>query len=151
VRGEISVSMSHEINGNCRDSKTVQGAQPNQKSTPFIISLPLIFFIGFMLISQVANGMYVGLEKDPSGGFRLLQHLVLFSLAGDWLLKDTRHHHVDWVFDMGFFLFIAWPLILPFYLFKTRGFTAVLIILGFLGGYFVATLFGMIVSNSFLD
>ena len=48
---------------------------------------------------------------------------------------------------MGLFLDIAWPFILPYYLFKTRGADGPLVIRGFAGVYLRALLTGMMVCD----
>ncbi len=47
-------------------------------------------------------------------------------------------------FDMGLFLYVAWPLVLPYYLIKSRGAKGLLVITGFVAVYIGATLIGLI-------
>jgi hypothetical protein len=53
--------------------------------------------------------------------------VVLFTSLGPivavcaWLQKDARVTSVSSVHDWGFFLWLAWPLLIPWYAFKTRG------------------------------
>ena len=47
-------------------------------------------------------------------------------------------------FDMGLFLYVAWPLVLPYYLIKSRGAKGLLVILGFVAVYIGATFVGLI-------
>jgi hypothetical protein len=62
-----------------------------------------------------------------------LSYLGLFWLIGDWFMMDSKKRNIPWVFDMGFFLYLSWPVFIPVYLVKTRGFgKAALYILGFL-------------------
>jgi hypothetical protein len=58
------------------------------------------------------------------------------------LLKDSRSRGVGWVFDMGLFLYIAWPFVMPYYLLKTRGAKGLLLILAFAGVYVGALIAG---------
>jgi hypothetical protein len=44
---------------------------------------------------------------------------------------------------MGLFLYIAWPVIMPYYLVKTRGAKGLLVILGFVGAYLGAQMAGV--------
>jgi hypothetical protein len=48
-----------------------------------------------------------------------------------------------WVYDLGFFLCIAWPFVVPYYLVKTRGAKGLLVILAFIGAYVGATIVGI--------
>jgi hypothetical protein len=38
-----------------------------------------------------------------------------------WVQKDARRSGVAAVHDLGFFLWLAWPVLIPWYAFKTRG------------------------------
>ena len=38
-----------------------------------------------------------------------------------WLQQDARRTGVDSVHDLGYFLLLAWPIVIPWYAFKTRG------------------------------
>jgi hypothetical protein len=142
--------MQNEPLENHDTSQDDHDAPQNTRKKPPKISSAALMLLIFMFISQIAVGIYAGLEIEPSSGFTFLQYIVLFWLIGDWLIKDNRHHKVDWVFNMGFSLYVAWPLIIPFYLFKTRGVKTLLIILGFVEGYIGAALIGMLVSFLFL-
>jgi hypothetical protein len=54
-----------------------------------------------------------------------------------WLQKDARRTGVGAVHDLGFFLWLAWPVVIPWYVWRTRG----------LGGWkLLIALFACIVS-----
>ena len=55
------------------------------------------------------------------GSSVLVQYVVLFCLMGCWLERDSHEKRAGRVWDMGFFLSIAWPVIIPYHLIKTRG------------------------------
>ena len=38
-----------------------------------------------------------------------------------WLQQDARRTGVGSVHDLGYFLLLAWPVVIPWYAFKTRG------------------------------
>ena len=38
-----------------------------------------------------------------------------------WLQQDARRTGVGSVHDLGYFLLLAWPIVIPWYAFKTRG------------------------------
>jgi hypothetical protein len=73
--------------------------------------------------------------------------VALLWIIGWWLRADSRKHQVAWVHDMGLFLIIAWPFILPYYLIKSRGAWGLLNILGFMGVYVGATIIGILIST----
>ena len=100
------------------------------KTIPFII-------IGFIIFTQSVCGFYAIYDMAPPDGFVLLRYLGLFWLIGDWFSKDSKKHSIKWAYDMGFFLYIFWPIFIPYYLFTTRGFkSALAITLGYVALYF---------------
>jgi len=107
---------------------------------------PTILLYSFVVITQFAHGVYLGRQIEPPGAFTLLYWLGLLWIIGWWLRTDSRKHGVAPVYDMGFFLYIAWPLVMPYYLVKTRGAKGLLIILGFAGAYVGAAIVGITIS-----
>jgi hypothetical protein len=82
--------------------------------------LPIII-IGFVIFFQSVQGVYAANDMTPPGAFEFLSYLGLFWLVGDWFSRDSKEYKVKWAYDMGFFLYVAWPILIPWYLFKTRG------------------------------
>jgi hypothetical protein len=99
----------------------------------------------FVLVTQFIFGLYGARGVDPPGSYRLLYALAFLWLFGWWLQQDSRQHRFKWVYDLGLFLYIAWPVIIPYYLFKTRGVKAFLTILTFLAVYVGTYIMGMMV------
>jgi len=103
---------------------------------PGKITIQVIILLVFVVITRAIDGFYAIYDRNPSGAFVLLSYLGLFWLIGDWFMRDSRKNRVDWAFDMGLFLYISWPVFIPFYLFKTRGFKkAFFITFGFIALY----------------
>ena len=100
------------------------------KIIPFII-------IGFIFFTQSVYGFYAIYDLEPPGSFVMLSYLLLFWLIGDWFSKDSKRYNIEWVYDMGFFLYIFWPIFIPYYLFVTRGLKSTIsITLGYVALYF---------------
>src|SRR5712691_5941935 len=89
----------------------------------------------FLVTAQIVSGIYLSRGIEPPGAYRLLHTIGFLWIIGWWLQKDSQKHGVKWVFDLGFFLTIAWPFIMPYYLLKTRSVSALLTILAFVGVY----------------
>jgi hypothetical protein len=103
---------------------------------------PTILLFSFVVITQFAEGVYLGRQIEPPGAFSLLRWAALLWIIREWLRTDSRERGVASVYDIGFFLCIAWPVVMPYYLVKTRGAKGLILILGFVGAYFGATLSG---------
>jgi polyferredoxin len=107
---------------------------------------PSVLLYSFVVITQFAYGLYLGQQIETPGAYALLHWAAQLWIIGWWLRTDSRKQAVVWVYDLGLFLFLAWPLILPYYLVKTRGAKGLLVILGFIGAYLGATVVGTILS-----
>lgn len=99
----------------------------------------------FLVSTQIIEGIYLSRNTEPPGAYVLLHKMGFLWIIGWWLQKDSRKRGVRWVYDLGFFLTIAWPFIMPYYLFKTRSVRALLTILAFLGVYLGAFIIGLAV------
>lgn len=97
----------------------------------------------YVTLTQVAHGIYSASELEAPPAFTLMSSAGLLWIVGWWLLTDSRKRGVAWVYDIGFFLSIAWPLIMPYYLLKTRGAKGLLLIFAFIGTYIAASAVGV--------
>lgn len=97
----------------------------------------------YVTIVQIVSGFYLADGIDPPPLFSLLYALGLLWVMGWWLLKDNGKRGVEWVVDLGLFLYIAWPLIMPYYLLKTRGARGIFLILVFVGVYVISAMAGV--------
>ena len=107
---------------------------------------PTVLLYSFFVLTQFAYGLYLGRQMEMPPAYTLLHWAAQLWIIGWWLLSDSRKHRVAWVYDLGFFLCIAWPLVMPYYLVKTRGAKGLLAILGFVAAYIGAAVAGIIVS-----
>jgi hypothetical protein len=103
----------------------------------------------FLMVTQAVNGFYLAGEAQPPPAFTLLYALGLLWAVGWWLRRDSIKRGVAWVFDMGLFLYIAWPFVMPYYLLKTRGAKGLLPILAFVCAYVVALIAGAVLCVLF--
>jgi hypothetical protein len=70
--------------------------------------------------------------------------IFFLSSMGLWVLSDARQHNHSLPYDFSFFVFFAWPLVVPIYLFSTRGWRAFATLGLFVLLYLAATLIGNI-------
>jgi hypothetical protein len=95
------------------------------------LSAPAALLYLFLVATQFVTGVYLAREAEPPPAFSFLYPLGLLWAVGWWLRDDSRRRGVGWVFDMGLFLYIAWPVLMPYYLLKTRGAKGLLLMLAF--------------------
>jgi hypothetical protein len=73
------------------------------------------------LVASIVAAVYAGARLEPS------PVVGLFLSSGPayavilWLQKDAHRTGVGDVLDLGYFLLLAWPIVIPWYAFKTRG------------------------------
>ena len=109
---------------------------------PRLVSPTTLLYV-YVAVTQFAHGIYLASQIEPPPTFTLIDFVGLLWLVGWWLLIDSRKRGVAWVYDIGFFLSIAWPFIMLYYLLKTRGAKGLLLILAFVSIYIGAGLVGM--------
>ena len=107
------------------------------------IASPTKLLYMYVAVVQIVSGFYLAGSIEPPPLFALLYALGFLWIIGWWLLKDSRKLGVEWVLDMGLFLYIAWPLIMPYYLLKTRGVKGILAIIVFIGVFVMAAMAGI--------
>jgi len=107
---------------------------------------PTALLYAFVVITQFGFGLYLGWQMEAPPAYTMVHWVAQLWIIGWWLRADSRKRRVALVYDMGLFLFIAWPIVMPYYLLKTRGAKGLLVILGFIAAYCGATLAGVIAS-----
>jgi hypothetical protein len=90
------------------------------------------------LVCSLAAAIYAGVQTDPSPAGALLVSGGPLLAVILWLQKDARRTGVGAVHDWGYFLWLAWPLVIPWYAFRTRGRS---------GWKLTAGLFGLVLSS----
>ena len=110
---------------------------------------PTVLLYSFVVATQLGYGLYLGQQMETPPAYNLLHWAAQLWIIGWWLRSDSRKRGVPWVYDLGFFLCIAWPVVMPYYLVKTRGAKGLLVILGFVAAYVGAALAGIIISVTF--
>jgi hypothetical protein len=87
---------------------------------------------------SLAAGAYAATQSEPSPivGLFLSGGPLLAVIL--WLQKDARRTGVGAVQDWGYFLWLAWPVLIPWYAFRTRGRS---------GWRLTAGLFGLILAS----
>lgn len=87
----------------------------------WFLSLPAAMF--YCLTASALHAML-----DSPLGFpalvALLAEILLPSSIALWVLADARRRHRALPYDFGSFIFLAWPVLVPIYLFHTRSWRA---------------------------
>lgn len=113
------------------------------------ISKPVLFLCGFLLVTQFTYGVNIA-RTGYSERFYFWYVLAFYWALSWWFIKDSQKHSITWAgdyLDMGMWLYAAWMFIVPYYLFKTRGWKAIYTIGLLLGAYFGAYVMGVILYS----
>jgi hypothetical protein len=97
----------------------------------------------FVVITQIATGIYLASGIETPALFQLLYPVCFLWIIGWWLWDDSKKRQIPWIYDLGFFLYLAWPFILLYHLVNSRGVKGLLVIAGFVAVYYVALLAGL--------
>jgi len=108
-------------------------------------------FWGVLILALLAGAQFERgvcrvrhLEVPELSGF--LQLVAFTCLIKHWLKLDSQQRQAPRVWDMGFFLVLAWPVIAPYHLVKSRGIKRALVTLLLLFGVF----FGSFMAGAFI-
>ena len=87
----------------------------------------------------------------PQGGgmpkrAEVVSSAALSYIVASWVMADARKRGRQLCYDYDSFVYFAWPVVVPVYLFQTRGARAFLTLLCFAGIWFVAALFAAAVA-----
>jgi len=104
----------------------------------WLLSLPAVMFCCI-----AAGGMYANFAWHDGLAAMIAQVLLSTSIAL-WILADAQRRGRPMPYDADSFLYFAWPVLAPVYLFKTRGWGA-FAVLGWFGLlYFTAMILAQI-------
>ena len=73
------------------------------------------------LFSSLIAAAYAASQIQPAPVVALFLSVGPLVAVLVWLQKDARRTGVGAVQDWGYFLLLAWPVLIPWYAFKTRG------------------------------
>jgi hypothetical protein len=72
-----------------------------------------VLLVGTILVAGAAQGLYAAAGIPPSGRYELLVRVGLLVLLWNWYVAQCRPHRRALVPDLGLFLGILWPVLLP--------------------------------------
>jgi len=74
-----------------------------------------------------------------------VSRLALSLILASWVIADAQKRQTQLCYDYGGFVFFAWPVVVPLYLFRTRGLRGFLTLLCFAGIWLVDMLVALVV------
>ena len=101
---------------------------------------PLAILVSLFFLGNIGMAIDAAFAADALPRFVLLYEVGLGWAFSWWVLSDCRARGVPTFIDHGWFVFYAWPFIVPYHLLKTRGLRGCGTILALLGAFAAATL-----------
>jgi hypothetical protein len=80
-----------------------------------------LLLVAFMFVSQGASAAYSYLRLETPPAFDLLVFVGTLYALGHWLEVDNRKYNFRSPYCRGIILYVAAFVVVPYYLFKTRG------------------------------
>ena len=105
------------------------------------------YVIIWLTCEQICFGFYDGIGRELPGGIFFFGNLLLFWLVANWVINDVKRTEVTWISDSRFTLLIAWPILVPIYLFQTRKLKGLKEISCYLAFWLFFRIFGIIIGK----
>ena len=106
---------------------------------------PTLMLWFFVLLAGVATGMSP--EGELPRRAASIASVLNALLISWWVMTDARKRQRRLFYDYGMYLFFAWPIVVPVYLFQTRGWRALLTLLCFAGIWMASGLLTILVET----
>ena len=115
--------------------------------------MPTIVLCLFLLASNTIEGAYAGqlYPHEPSlRNARIFEYIVIWLLIGWWLNSDSKRMKSKLVQRIWPWSYLIWPLIMPYYLWKTRRVKGILPVIAFVGVFLLTAFIGGLVYTIFI-
>ena len=109
------------------------------------VTAPTILLWLFAFAYGIVSGLTRGEARLPTNA-ELVSSFALPFLVTFWVTTDARIRHRDLCYDFDTFVFFGWPVLVPVYLFQTRGIRAFFTLLFFAGLWIFAWGVAVLVS-----
>lgn len=113
-------------------------------SSPYV---PAFFLLLVLLAHSVGDGILMANRIESSALDYLYRAGLLWSLVW-WLKADGRRHGVRQVYCLGMLTAVGGFILLPYHLFKTRGWEGLLLILAFFGALIASGIVSVLVYTA---
>lgn len=85
------------------------------------ITPPVIFMVILFFAANTSTAFFAVFGRELPSAFDWFYFIALVWVMGWWLKLDNLIHKQQWVYEIGILVYVAWVVVLPIYLFKTRG------------------------------
>jgi hypothetical protein len=80
-----------------------------------------LLLLGFFAVGALQTWILASHDQEFSGRTTFIYQFTLSALIGYWVMCDSARRGIPRPFVFGLLLFIFWPILAPWHVFKTRG------------------------------
>jgi len=108
---------------------------------------PVNAIVFFAVLYYLASSIIVYLGDYPSHQFEFIWYLSNSILIAWWVVEDKKDYNFHAPFEFGAFVFFAWVVVVPYYLWKTRGRKSIGWSILVVGYFFIPSMYWFLVEN----
>lgn len=105
--------------------------------------VPLLILVTIVGTLNVLQGFYAGIARPLPDGLPVLEQAACWLAVWAWFAAYAARHRVPLVMDLGMFFFGLWLFLVPYFLFKTQRWRALVPI----GAYALLVLVSSVVAT----
>ena len=99
------------------------------KNLILAVIVALSFMLGFLEVITELK------ESSVSDSTYLAWSVIFIVLSAIWVVRDSERDDFEKPFELGFLIYVLWPITLPWYLVSTRGAEGLLLFFGLVALY----------------
>jgi hypothetical protein len=120
-----------------------QSSDPDD--VPFAELFPVLLYVLLITLTTAAEGLYQGIGQPRPAALPMLQQLATWLTIWAWFYAYSSRHRIPLIMDFGWLFIGAWLVVVPYYLFKTQRWRALLPIAAYVLLVLAATALGSLV------
>jgi len=101
-------------------------------------SSPITALISVFVLGNTGTAVCSALRQSVPQGFLLLYYVGVAWAFSWWVLSDCRERGIQTSIDHGWFVFYAWPVVVPYHVLRTRGIRGFGFLLALLAAFLAA-------------
>jgi len=99
---------------------------PSSDDIPFAEVFPLLLYVLLFVLTTAAEGLYQGLGRPRPDALPVLEQLATWLTICAWFYAYANRWRIPLIVDFGWLFIGVWMLVVPYFLFKTQRWRALL-------------------------
>jgi hypothetical protein len=105
--------------------------EPSSHDIPFAEVFPILLYVLLFTLTTAADGLYEGLGRPRPDALSVLEQLATWLTVCAWFYAYADRWRIPLIVDFGWLIFGVWMVVVPYFLFKTQRWRALLPIAGY--------------------